>query len=115
MIDLREINETIDQLRRKGDTIQAAEQLALLYITRDYIQREERGREERSELQKMSAYSQAAAPDMIVVEPKSEFLSACNGAPMGEVFAILDAHMETIQVLYPKEYEAIVARIKEIA
>lgn len=111
MIDLQEINETIDQLRRKGDSIKAAEQLALLYIARDHMQREEDARIERSE-REMGAYSQAAAPDVLVLEPDSEFLAACNGAPMGEVFAILDAHMETIRVLYPREYEAIVARIK---
>lgn len=114
MIDLREINETIDQLRRKGNTIQAAEQLALLYITRDYLQHEEREREEHSEREKMSMYSQAAAPSMIVVEPHSEFLSACNSAPMDDVFAILDAHMETIRVLYPREYDAIVGQIEKI-
>ena len=40
MIDLREIYDTIDDLRRDGTTIGQAEKLALLYIAADYMERE---------------------------------------------------------------------------
>jgi len=41
MIDLQEINETIDELKRNGSTVGAAEKLALLYIAREHMEREE--------------------------------------------------------------------------
>lgn len=114
MIDLREIDETIDELRRHGNTIQAAERLAMLYIARDYISRE-------NPEQTIQEYAQAAAPASVDITPAiastrrtSEFLTACDGAPVEGILDVLDEHMEAIRVLYPKEYDAVVERIGEL-
>lgn len=114
MIDLQEIEETIGELKRHGNSIQAAERLAMLYIARDYMLRE------NSE-QTMQEYAQAAAPVSMDVTPvtastrrTSEFLTACDGAPVDGILDVLDEHMEVIRVLYPKEYDAIVEKIGEL-
>lgn len=112
MIDLREIDETIDELKRHGDSVQDAERLAMLYIARDYMLKESDKGEQN--------YSQAAAPMMeqtpMIAHTRrtSEFLAACDGAPVEDVLEVMDEHMEAIRVLYPREYEAIMERIGEL-
>ena len=113
MIDLLEINETIDELKRNGSTVGAAEKLALLYIAREHMEREEQGAVPERHMK--SGYSQAAAPLPVIikVEPRSKFLEVCDGAEIEKVLKVIDEHMEAIMVLYPKEYEQIIKRIKE--
>lgn len=113
VIDLREIYDTIDELRRKGTTVGQAEKLALLYIAADYMEREERQ-------QNAQSYAHAAAPNpakempvLVTTRGTSEFLTTCNGVPVEAVLKILDEHMEAIRVLYPKEFEAIMHRLEE--
>lgn len=114
MIDLREIRETIDEIKRNGNTVSQAERLALLYLAADHMEREEKDAQERYVFER--GYSQAAEllPKTVEVDPKSEFLSACNGAPIEGVLNVLDDHMDAIAVLYPKEYEAILQKIEEL-
>lgn len=111
MIDLREIDETIDELKRHGNSIQAAERLAMLYIARDYMIKEHTA-------QTMQGYAQAAAPtstpERASTKRTSEFLEACDGAPIEEMLEVLDEHMEAIRILYPKEYDSIIMRIGEL-
>lgn len=113
MIDLREINETIDELKRNGSTVGAAEKLALLYITREHMEREEQRANPERHME--SRYSQAAAPlpAIIMVEPRSKFLEVCDGAEIEEVLKVIDEHMEAIMVLYPREYDALIEKIRK--
>lgn len=115
MIDLRELNETIDDLKRHGATIGAAEKLALLYIAREHMEREEQEKQKQTN-DVEHGYSSADDPrlNVVDVEPKSEFLSACNGAPVDGVLMIMNEHMEAIRVLYPKEYTAIVEKLRSL-
>lgn len=110
MIDLREIDETIDELKRHGNSIQAAERLAMLYIARDYMIKEDSA--------PMQEYAQAAAPTSaparISTRRTNEFLTACDGAQIEDVLEVMDEHMEAIRLLYPKEYDAIVEKIVTI-
>lgn len=106
MIDLREIRETIDDIRRHGTTIGQAEQLALLYIAADHMEREEGVQDEAAR------YSRAAAPERVSVEARSDFLAACDGLDVQDALEVLDEHMEAIRVLYPKEYAAVVRRLE---
>lgn len=109
MIDLREIRETIEEIRRHGTTIGQAEQLALLYIAADYMEREEEGVHGAQE-----RYARAAAPASVSVEPKSEFLAACDGLDLQNVLDVMDEHMEAVRALYPKEYAAVVLSLIHI-
>ena len=112
MIDLQEIRETIDEIKRHGTTIGQAEKLALLYIAAEHMEREEATRRPNDE--DARGYAQAAAPARLNVEPRSEFLAVCQDAPTEGVLRIIDEHMEAIRVLYPKEYAAILSRIREL-
>lgn len=44
----------------------------------------------------------------------SEFLTAAVGIPTPELMAVIDQHMEAIKVVYPSEYNAIVAKIRSL-
>ena len=44
----------------------------------------------------------------------SEFLTAAVGIPTPEFMAVIDRHMEAIEVVYPSEYNAIVAKIRSL-
>lgn len=114
MIDLREIYDTIDQIKRTGTTVGQAEKLALLYIAADHMEREEARRRIPDDVVK--GYSRAAEPvektERVKIEPTSDFLEACNGARVEDVLRIMNEHMEAIAVLYPKEYEAVTNKIR---
>lgn len=112
MIDLREIRETIDEIKRNGTTVGQAERLALLYIVQEHMEREEAERQNPENVER--GYSQAAAPEPenVRIEHKSEFLAACDGSRIEDVLRILDEHMEAIMVLYPKEYKKIISMIE---
>lgn len=118
MIDLREIRETIDEIKRNGTTIGQAEKLALLYIAAEYMEREENYRIPAETAQN---YALAAAPmpekemdGRVRIHGSSEFLTACDGSRIEDVLMVLDEHMEAIKVLYPKEYDALVQKLEEL-
>lgn len=114
MINLKEVNETIERLKREGMTIQAAERLAMLYMLRDHLIKE--GQEPEQTTQ---GYSRAAAPTTeMPIRPRtrrrSEFIDACEGVMIDDLLDVLDEHMEAIYVLYPKEYEKILRELDEV-
>lgn len=108
MIDLREIDETIRDLKGTGTTVGAAEKLALLYIARDYMRREDDLLKDA--VQETRSYSRRASR----ISESSEFRTVCKGLCDDALLDILDKHMEAIKVIYPKEYSAVVKRIEEI-
>ena len=117
MIDLRELNETIDDIKRKGGTVNDAIKLAMLYIAKEHMQREDGARMPAETAQN---YAQAASmPEQkeITTSTKrrrtSPFLEACEGVPVDDILDIVDEHMEAINLLYPKEYEAILRKLDE--
>ncbi len=117
MIDLRELNETIDDIKRKGGTVNDAIKLAMLYIAKEHMQREEDARKPTETAQN---YSYAASepyqkeiPTRTKKRRTSPFLTACEGVEIDDILDILDEHMEAINVLYPKEYEAILRKLDE--
>lgn len=44
----------------------------------------------------------------------SEFMDVCSQKPITDVLEVLDEHMEAIKLLYPKEYDSIIEKIKEL-
>lgn len=115
MIDLREIRETIDDIKRTGTTVGQAEKLALLYIVEERLSREE------MPAQIAQNYAQAAGLETdketdkrVDTRGTSEFLAACDGARIEDVLEVIDEHMEMIRVLYPKEFDMLVRRLKEL-
>ena len=117
MIDLREIYETIDEIRKHGTTVGQAEKLALLYIAADYMEKEEAARNRTENAQNYARAAETESlnrmPMVIETSGRSQFLAACDGVLMEDALNILDEHMEAIKVLYPKEYQAIVERLED--
>lgn len=92
MIDLDLIQEEIDVLENGQTTYANLQKLSWLYIVK--------------------AFSKGVTTSNIV--PMSDFLEACRGKDPEELFDVLDEHMEAIQLLCPKEYEAVLRKIQSL-
>lgn len=100
MIDLDEINKEIDRLEHDAQTTYGnCERLAILHAVRDRY-----GTDAKSEPRAVQEYSYAA--------PASEFVSAYKAAPEAEALALIDEHMQAIRLLYPKEYDTIMRKLR---
>lgn len=94
-MDLQEINSEIERLEVSQTNYENCSKLSILYVIRDHM----------------------AQPKNRIAEynnPTSEFLAVVGGAPVSDVLLIIDEHMECMKLLYPKEYSAIINRIKNI-
>ena len=100
MINIREVENAIDELEHGETTMSNCSKLAVLYSVRDHLEPNE-----QPKAQKLEGYSFGS----------SEFLTAVSQAPLEDVLNILDEHMEVIQLLYPKEYTAILTKIKNLS
>lgn len=97
MIDLDKIEREIDELEARGDTTYSlCERLSWLYVVRDHLRPV---REDTRRTQGMVG---------------SEFLEVCSDVPYPQLMRILDEHMEAIWTVYPREYEAVISRIKSL-
>lgn len=97
MINLQEVEREILDLEKKDTTYAVCERLAWLYIVRDHI------KAETIEEKKRAGHA-----------GNSVFLMACEGVEIGALLKVLDEHMEAVQVIYPKEYSAVVEKIERI-
>ena len=43
-----------------------------------------------------------------------DFLDAANGKPYEDVMGVVNEHLETIKLLYPKTYDGVIQRIREL-
>ena len=100
MIDLETIEREISELEARQPSYKACERLSWLYIVRDHL------REKIYPPDGKAAIKSALSG--------SEFLEAANGKPYEDVMRVVDEHLETIRLLYPKTWEGIIQRIKEL-
>lgn len=98
MISIEELDKTILELEQHDTTYATCEKLAWLYVVKDHLQ----------PAQKMD-------PRSIEKSGDSEFLSVCEGKQVEKVLSVLDEHFECIKVLYPREYNAVIEKIKGLA
>ena len=97
MVDIETIEREINELEARGDTTYSlCERLAWLYIVRDHLLPE---REDAGETQNLSG---------------SEFLEVASGVSYPMLMRILDEHMEALRLVQPKEYEAVIAKVKQL-
>lgn len=109
-MDLNEINAEIAKLEAGGTNYAVCEKLACLYTVRDGLQN---GREPER-VRKVEEYSYSASnPRQIVAgEPQTEFEQAAYSVPVDVLISVMNEHMEAIRAIYPKEYTAVVERLK---
>lgn len=92
MIDIAVVEDEIAALEAETETTyDICERLACLYTVRDHL--------------KAKQHDESKS---------SEFLAAAVGVPTPELMAVIDRHMEAIKVVYPSEYNAIVAKIRSL-
>ena len=75
------------------------------------IQRELFGEEKQAE--QLPSYSFAPAPDRNIVEidSDSEFARAVNGMPLDELLPVMDELMDTLQIVQPRLYSAVMSKL----
>ena len=75
------------------------------------IQRELFGEEKQAE--QLPAYSYASAPvrNTIEIESDSEFAQAVNGMDLDEFLPIINELMETLRIIQPRLYNAVMDRL----
>ena len=78
--------------------------------------------DERIEPQYERLYSRAAAPaemrmpqnTVIIDAADSDFLKAVSGKDAGAAWKIMDELMESLQVMQPRTYNAVMRRLREL-
>lgn len=98
MIDLETIEREISELEARQPSYKLCERLSWLYIVRENI----------------LAKQYPTREDATMAVGGSEFLDAANGKSYRDVLKVLDGHMETIKMMYPKTYETLVDRIRRL-
>lgn len=116
MINLREIDESINEIKRGGGNMRDAEKLAMLYIVRDHLRQDEgmEGTPVRERENMAREYSRASAPDVTAApdDPQSEFLQVCDGVPVNTLLRVMDQHMGVIRGMFPRAYERIISELR---
>lgn len=98
MISLDTVEREIRELEARGETTYAqCERLCWLYVVRDHIRPTEG--QESQETRKLGG---------------SEFLEACSGVSYPALMKVLDEHMSAMKIVYEKEYENVLERIRAL-
>nr|DAK85277.1 MAG TPA: hypothetical protein [Caudoviricetes sp.] len=108
-MDIDEINEHIRKLKCEETSWQSVNKLAALCTVRDELEEKQDSapQVENAQEPKLQAYSTSGPP-------QSEFVEAASAAPFGALMDILDEHMSAIKLVYPKEYELVMRKIRTI-
>lgn len=87
MIDYNEIDAEIERLENSETTYGNCERLSILYNVRN----------------------NAAVKSRAI---QSEFLNTVESMPIDTVLKVLDEHFECIRIIYPKEYQSVLERLR---
>lgn len=97
MVSLDVLNGEIAQLEQRELTYATVEKLAWLYIVRDK--------------HVLAAPTSEVSNESVSVNGESDFLKACAGKSITDVLTVMNEIMETIKVLHPKLYQAVMDRL----
>lgn len=108
-MDIDEINEHIRKLKCEETSWQSVNKLAALCTVRDELKEKHDSASNIEAVPEpmLQAYSTSGPP-------QSEFVEAASAAPFGALMDILDEHMSAIKLVYPKEYELVMRKIRTI-
>lgn len=111
-MDIDEIKQHIHKLKCGSTDWQSVEKLAALCTVRDELEEPE---ERQSAAPQTVTVQEPILPEYSTSElPQSEFVEAASAAPFGALINILDEHMSAIKLVYPKEYELVIRKIRTI-
>lgn len=95
MLSLEEIQEEIEKLENGQTTYSNCERLATLYIVRDHY-----------------GQSAVAQAEMVDLDEFSEFTRVSLSISREKLISVMNEHMEAIKLLYPKEYNIVIDKLK---
>ena len=101
-MNIEEIRSEIADLERGDTNWSAVQKLSWLYTVYDHM---------------TDDHTPVLARSVVDVMPEcgdSEFCKAIAGKGVSDLIKILSEHMNAIQILYPKEYQAVIDMIKEV-
>lgn len=108
MLTERDLLETINECKAvRRPTASTCQLMASCYTILDHLFPDN---SRSAELPPPMLYSMAPEP---VDTGGSEFVQAARKAGISRLLDVLDEHMDCIQAMYPKEYTAILRRLKE--
>lgn len=118
MLDKQEIRKEIARLEYEESSYPNYAKLADLYIIRAEMEKPDAKIEPRYE----RLYSRAAAPAGMhmpqnavnIDTADSDFLKALSGKDAGAAWKIMDELMESLQVMQPRTYSAVMRRLREL-
>lgn len=99
-MDAKEISREIEKLECGDTTYGACEKLSILYTVRDHLDDPQPVRQD---------YSFAPAAER---PPQTEFEEAAASIDWDSLMDVLNEHFEVIKALHPKEYAAVLKRLK---
>lgn len=109
MLTERDLLETIEECKAvKRPTASTCQLMASCYTILDHLFPASSRPVDNIPVQ---LYSLSPAPDD--GNGGSEFVVAAKAAGMSQLLDVLDEHMDCIRALYPKEYDAIIRRLKD--
>ncbi len=59
-------------------------------------------------------YSYQSEPEFVYTDKDTEFLQTVNGKSVKGVLEVIDEHMAVVKALFPKEYIAVIAKLREV-
>lgn len=99
-MNISEIEEEISKLEKADTNWQNVQRLAWLYTVRDHLSSDKMPIVANKIQDIMPSYS-------------GEFGEAVSGATIDSVIDVLNEHMQVVKVLFPKEYQEVINKIKE--
>lgn len=101
MVSLGVIEQEIMDLERRDTSYAVCERLCWLYTVRDHL----RARKEEVP---------ASSEKRTLRTGGSEFLDAASGCAADDVMCVIGEHMEAIRMVAPREYDAVVAKLRSL-
>ena len=95
MISLETIEREIDELEHREASYRVCERLSWLYAVRDHI-------------------APKAGYETTDYLNGSEFLELSSGVNYRELMEVLNEHMQTLSLLQPKIYDAVIGKIRAL-
>ena len=110
-MDIDEINTHIHKLKCGATDWQSVEKLAALCTVRNELsEAESRENSPAPQPEPVRQIEYSTRPQ----EPQSEFVKAASAVPFSGLMEVLDKHMDSIKLVYPKEYSSIIYRLKSM-
>ncbi len=98
MITERDLLEAIEECEAEPPSFTSIKKLANLYVVYDHLYGTPKPR----------------VGSIILTKEDGEFWDSVNGKDINKVLAVMAELMESLEVLYPKVYQSVIKKIKEL-